>query len=226
MDRAFSRQTGIPPRGDESSGSDGGEAPPGYLPVPAERSRRATTIAQTAARKRRPARDSPYPTRRELDSDDDALPELPRVTVPDLFDGDRGSLYFYRNVTKSMNQHVARSCVSCGTTDDLEIDHIRPFAGRIADIEEHEFCDGTTHWRAAMFDDALEIYNDGISYRDPAGGALVAGSFQWMCSTHNASKNGPKHFDAIVPREMGPCPGAPCGFRTVKRATGQRRKHL
>jgi hypothetical protein len=195
------------------------------------RARRDSTRAATEERNREPPRVSPYPARDDERPglDPTAVADLfPRVTEPDIYDGDRGSLFFYPNVEESMAL-VPMVCKKpgCHRTDGLEIDHIRPFSERIGFAATSVYCYGSRHWKAVEYDRALKIYNEELNPATKASTGLVEGHFQWMCDTHNGGKGGNTGIDSSGPVRSGPCPadGGECGTTKLIRARSQRRKH-
>ena len=196
---------------------------------------RETTRTATEERRKEPARNSPYPARSDrpgLDPNRIAV-ELPRVTEPDVYNGDRNSLWFYDNVEASM-LFFPKSCAKivnggpCGATHDIELDHVTPFAGRITDAETREYCFDGVHFRAVPLDEALAIYNARVDRKASASADLARGKFQWLCQHHNGSKNGPQGNDGMGPRRIGSCPevngDGPCKLEKLSRADRQRRR--
>jgi len=174
---------------------------------------------------------APYPAK-------PAATMLPKSTEPDIYVGLRGSLWFYESVKTAMDERkllVGNKCEKpgCVQTNGLAIDHVKSFSGQILEVEYQIFCYGGWHFEGSLFQDALEIYNAGLSPTETLKSVDMEGKFQWLCTKHNSSKGGTKEGSSVAPHKTEHCPdwslgvGAPltCDAEKVKQGVGGRRIH-
>ncbi|RIJ79092.1 hypothetical protein D1871_00785 [Nakamurella silvestris] len=207
-------------------GSDsGGESEEEEQEDHGRRSVRSSTRTQTEDRNKKKPRTNTRPgrgDRAETAEEEEAEPDF-RVSSPALYEGMRGTLWFYKSVTTAVDL-LPKTCVECAGTVKLAIDHINPISEEMSEVETDLYCYGGRHYEAATFVDALSMYNARLPSKGTISAVEVGEHFQWMCGGCNSSKGGNKGIDSAAPQFKGRClEGDDCEENQVQ-ATGARRK--
>ncbi|MEO5373288.1 MAG: hypothetical protein H7840_03295 [Alphaproteobacteria bacterium] len=107
-----------------------------------------------------------------------------------------------------LNDADGKLCPKCGNVMDrtkgLQVDHKTPWADLKIQIATYKVCKGGVHWDVALKKDALAEYNR-------------RSNLQAMHGPCNASKNGPRGNDELVPKRLTEkCPGEGCTLPKAK----------